>query len=122
MTVYTENLGDFGSREREMLAELLTCENNWPDAFEREGVKGAMNMNSGYVFLVNDDCQVLMMNGDDPELFHSTPYEGHEGFLSDLMEEHKPSDLNQDDIDYIVSCAKNENIFLDGSWEEIEED
>ncbi len=94
MTAYTENLGDFGIRERAMLAKLLTCENQWPDAFYLKGVKGVANMNSGYVFLVNDDHQCLMMNGDSPELFHSTPYEGHEGLaLKALGEKTMPKKL-----------------------------
>lgn len=51
--VYTENLADFGSRERSMAAELLAA--RLPDGFPDDGVKLAMNRNSGFVFLVNAD-------------------------------------------------------------------
>ncbi len=116
---YTEDLSDFGSRERSMLAELLAAD--LPEGFNDDGVKAAMNRDSGYVFLVNSDCQVAMMNGDKAEIFHSTPYKGHEGFLSDLLEEYKPDDMNQDDIDYILSAADNEGAELPEAWQKIKE-
>ena len=68
---YTENLADFGAREREMAAKLLAA--GLPDGFNDGGVKLAFNRNSGYVFLVNEDYQVAMMNGGNMQLFHSLP-------------------------------------------------
>ena len=112
---YTENLADFGSRERHMAAELLT--HPLPDNFSDSGVRIAFNMNSGCVFLVNDDYQCAMMNGDRLEIFHFTPYEGHEGFLSDLLDEYSPDDLSSEDADYLRQAADAENLALPAAWE-----
>ena len=116
---YTENLADFGARERNMAAELLA--HPLPDNFSDSGVRVAFNMNSGYVFLVNDDFQCAMMNGDNLEIFHSTPYEGHEGFLSDLLDEYSPDDLNSEDTDYLRQAAEAEGVTLPEAWQETAE-
>ena len=113
--VYTEDLADFGAREREMAAELLAA--GLPDGFSDDGVKLAMNRNSGYVFLVNSDYQCAMMNGDNIEIFHTTPYDGHEGFLSDLLSEYAPDDLNDDDVEYLRQAADAENVELPEAWQ-----
>lgn len=115
MNFYTENLADFGSRERAMAGELLSAD--LPRNFNAEGVRVAMNMNSGYVFLVNDDYQVAMMNGYHMAIFHTTPYHGHEGFLEDLLNELHPDDLNQEDIDYILRESEIEHIDLPVIWQ-----
>ena len=117
--VYTEDLADFGSRERTMAAELLAA--GLPDGFSDDGVKLAMNRNSGYVFLVNADYQCAMMNGDRIEIFHSTPYDGREGFLTDLLEEYTPDDLNSDDVEYLRQAADAENVELPEAWQVSEE-
>ena len=114
MDYYTENLVEFGSRERKMAAELLS--HPFPDGFIDQGVRTAFNKNSGFVFLVNDDYQCAMMNGDTLEIFHSTPYDGIEGFLSDLPEENEPGDLHREDAEYLIQCAENEGIELTGEW------
>jgi hypothetical protein len=115
---YTENLADFGRRERYMLRELLS--HPLPKGFDGTRVKAAFNRNSGNVFLVNEDRQCAMMNGNGLELFHSTPYQGHEGFLSDLVDEHAPDDLHAEDVEYIRDAAKNEGFELTGKWAESE--
>lgn len=115
MNFYTENLADFGSRERAMAGELLSAD--LPRNFNAVGVRVAMNMNSGYVFLVNDDFQVAMMNGYHMAIFHTTPYHGHEGFLEDLLNELHPDDLNQEDIDYILRESEIESLNLPEVWQ-----
>jgi hypothetical protein len=115
MNFYTENLADFGSRERAMAGELLSAD--LPRNFNGSGVRVAFNMNSGYVFLVNDDYQVAMMNGYHMAIFHTTPYHGHEGFLEDLLNELTPDELNQEDIDYILREVEIENIDLPEIWQ-----
>ncbi len=111
---YTENLGDFGIRERMMAAELLV--QPLPDGFSDSGVKVAFNRNSGFVFLVNEDYQCAMMNGHTLDIFHSTPYEGHEGFLCDLLEEYTPDDLHADDVEYLRNAAESEGADLPDAW------
>ncbi len=112
--VYTEDLADFGRRERAEAARLLA--EPLPETFYNDGVKLAFNRNSGNVFLVNSDYQVAMMNGVDLQVFHTTPYEGHEGFIEDLLEEYTPDDLNREDAEYIRDAAEAEGVALPEAW------
>jgi hypothetical protein len=86
-----------------MLRDIFDAwlKNGLPEGFEQDNVRPAMNMNSGYVFLVNDDYQVAMMNGDELEIYHTLPYSGLEGFISELLDENNLDDLHNDDIEYI---------------------
>src|SRR4030042_2283892 len=97
--IYTENLADFGIRERSLAGKLLALP--LPDGFYDDGVKLAFNRNSGFVFLVNADYQCAMLNSATGKLglWHSTPYNGHEGFLADLLAEYTPDSLNADDVE-----------------------
>jgi len=113
---YTENLADFGNIERDEAGKLLQA--RLPDNFYNEGVRVAFNTSSGYVFLVNNDYQTAMFNGDELELFHSTPYNGHEGFISDLLDEFQPDDLHAEDADYIIynAIAEGTDIPVTSAW------
>lgn len=103
---YTEDLADFGQRERFLLAELLNAwnANGLPEGFDCGQVRPAFNANSGNVFLVNAEYQTAMMNGDTLDLWHFLPYGGEEGFLCDLIEL-DPETLNAEDIEYIQQYA-----------------
>lgn len=101
MNYYTENIADFGIREIAMAADLMkaVAEGNCP--IHRGGLRPAMNTNSGYVFLVNEDYEVAMMNGDKIEQFFTSPETGQEGFLEDFEGEdfiHLITELGLDDI------------------------
>jgi PAS domain-containing protein len=111
---YTENLADFGYIEREEAGRLLLA--TLPENFGTEGVRVAFNTLSGYVFLVNDDYQCAMFNDGQLEIFHSTPYQGIEGFISDLLAENLPDDLHQEDAEYILTCAEQERAELPEAW------
>lgn len=113
----TTNLGDFGYRELDMAADLLKAwaNANLPDDFELKGVQIMLNQNSGNVFLVNEEFQVCMKNGEQIEMFYSTPYEGFEGFADDLKSEYENDgeNWNEDDIQFlidnnIIECEENE--------------
>ena len=117
--IYTEDLADFGSRERAMAAELLA--KPLPETFTDDGVKLAMNRNSGYVFLVNSDYQCAMMNGDKLQVFHSTPYSGLEGFIEDLLTENDPDEIHHEDAEYIRDMAEAEGVELPDNWKTEEE-
>ena len=72
--VYTEDFADIMSCSRERY-EVLQIINAWnhnglPDDFYEDNVRLAFNKNSGYVFLVNDDCLVDMMYGNILECFY----------------------------------------------------
>lgn len=105
----TTNLADFGYRELDMAADLLKAYANGkgPDNFDTDGVTLMMNQNSGNVFLTNEECQVLMMNGDDLEEWYFTPHNGHEGFADDLKAayEANPDDWHEDDVQYLIDCG-----------------
>ncbi|AEV99710.1 hypothetical protein A4D02_35385 [Niastella koreensis] len=114
---YTENLADFGFREIKMLSQILNAwvENGLPNDFYTEGVRAAFNRNSGNVFLTNDEYQVAMMNGGNLESFYTTPYEGHEGFLEELLE-NDPTEYHHEDIEFITEIAKSNSIELPKPW------
>ena len=90
--VYTEDFADIMSCSRERY-EVLQIINAWnhnglPSNFYEDNVRLAFNKNSGYVFLVNDDCQVAMMNGNNLECFYTSPYDGREGFIDELFDDY----------------------------------
>jgi DNA-directed RNA polymerase subunit RPC12/RpoP len=83
MTYYHElDLSKFGYREMKELATLLTCCTSITKPFPRFTVidKVGFNMNSGNVFLIDEDSNVVMMNGNSIEEFISCPNCGHEDF------------------------------------------
>ena len=114
---YSEDLGEILScaRERRMVMEILQA---WdraglPDDFDDSGVKVAFNKSSGNVFLVNEDYQVAMMNGDELESFYTSPYEGTEGFFADLLDEYP--DMHPEDKEWFEAIAKQRDVTLPSS-------
>tara|TARA_Y100001972_G_C7462608_1_gene236004 strand:+ start:108 stop:461 length:354 start_codon:yes stop_codon:yes gene_type:complete len=104
---YTENLSDFGHRELEEANKLTTAmKNGLPDDFDGLGVKLAFNSNSGFVFLTNAEYQVAMVD-DKGKLysFYTTPYEGYEGSLEELLEEY--DNMSPDDQEYVDSIKES---------------
>jgi hypothetical protein len=97
----TYDMSQFGWREMKLAAELLNAYASNKPEWLGNGVKLAMNRNSGFVFLTDEDYNVGLMNGDKLDMWLSTPYHGHEGFLEDLLDEYKPDDLNGDDAEYL---------------------
>lgn len=82
----TRNLSEYGYRELDMAGDLLKAigKQGLPNGFNDDGVTVEFNPNSGYVFLVNDDDQTAMMNGDKLEHYLSCGYCGAEGFKEDF--------------------------------------
>ena len=100
---YTENLAEFGYREIKELRDILDAwvNHGLPDNFYGDGVKPAFNKNSGYVFLVNSDYDVVMLTSEGKlERWYMLPYSGEEGFLDDLLELDQES-MHADDIEYL---------------------
>lgn len=112
---YTEDLSDFGARERQMLGQILL--KTFPEGFSEEKVRGAFNPNSGNVFLINAAYQTAMINPSNGELeiHHSTPYNGVEGFLSELLE-NPPGDYHPEDQEYLRMNAGFEEVDMPESW------
>jgi hypothetical protein len=60
------NLEGFGFRELDIASRLLAkvSEYGYPRDFSDAGISLAFNTHSGYVFLTNEDYQVLMLEND----------------------------------------------------------
>lgn len=107
----TTDLSKFGFRELKLLELTLTAmrEKGLPNDFDLTGVTPMFNMDSGEVFLTNDDCQVAMRTDEGKlETWHCCYYCSHEGFLSDF--EHDPQD--QDCVD----CMRDAGVPLDENY------
>ena len=106
----TTDLANFGHREREMAEKLLKAwrEQGLPQDFDNEEVTIMMNQDSGNVFLTNDEYQTAMITvGGKLKSFYNTPYEGHEGFFSELLEELDDS-WHKEDVEYLMSIAQTD--------------
>lgn len=103
--ITTTDLARFGSRERALLIELLTAwqDEGLPEDFDNDEVRPMLNTQSASVFLTNADYAVAMMNGDQLESFYSTPYEGREGFWSELVAEY--DEMHPQDREYLAEIA-----------------
>ena len=106
--VYTEDFSEFGFRELDEAGKLLTAiKNGLPPLFDDEGIKVGFNKNSGLVFLTNSEYQVAMLD-DKGKLynFYTTPYEGYEGSLEELLQEY--DNMQEEDkefVDQLVACG-----------------
>jgi hypothetical protein len=82
----TTDLANFGQLELKKLEILLTAyrEQEIPLGFYMKEVVPMLNINSGCVFITNEDCQVLMLNDNNLEMWHSCPNCGYEGFNEQL--------------------------------------
>jgi hypothetical protein len=105
-------LSVLGFREIGMLAQLLQA---WSDQklsslakkYFAELEDWGYNSKSGFVFLVDIYYNVLMYNDSIKklDLFLSTPYEGQEGFIEDLLIDFKT--LDEEDQDFVERYYKD---------------
>ena len=103
MTDLTSDLGDFGIREIKMARDLLDAWVNLglPADFLFDGVTVMLNPMSGYVFLTNAECQVAVIEDGELVSFYSSPWEGHEGTLAELVEMFDAETWNGEDIEWL---------------------
>lgn len=92
------NLANFREREMELAADLLRSYaragqrrdgkqyNALPESWCDDGVKLAVNPNSGFVFLSNEESQALVDTDDGVAMWYFTPYYGVEGTLEEVAE------------------------------------
>jgi hypothetical protein len=82
----TRDLLNFGYRELDMAGTLLKTFQTVNDdtKYLNSNVTIEFNQSSGNVFLVDEDCNVAMMNGHQLEDWFSCPICGHEGFKKDM--------------------------------------
>jgi hypothetical protein len=106
----TTDLADFGMREIRMARDLLEawCEHGLPDDFENDGVVAMLNPMSSYVFLTNAEFQVAVV-GDTGELvsFYTSPCDGHEGTLDELIEMFDADTWNGEDIEWLEEIRES---------------
>ena len=113
--VVTADLSRFGPREIGIAAELLQAlvrasQSPTIDRRYMDGLTINMNVNRGYVFLSDDDCNRYMMNGDQLEQFLCSPYGGHEGFYDELIDEYE--DMHFDDQEWLRDHAQAYNLAM----------
>lgn len=99
--IVTSDLSKFGYRELELAQDILTAwrKHGLPEDFWDDGVQLSFNAYSGYVSLTNSDYQVAIEEDGKLVSFYSTPYEGREGTLEELLEEYE--DMHPEDQAYI---------------------
>ncbi len=86
----TSDWSKFGHIEIEEAKELLSHIKE----IETYGkVEVQFNLSSGFVFLVDEDFNVFMMNNDKIEQFYSCSECGEEGFKEEFTEENRNSKI-----------------------------
>ena len=66
-----------------------------PRWFDDSGVTVEFNPNSGCVFLVNDECQVLVFDGTNLIGWFFLGYACNEGTAEDLWDEYERGDIDE---------------------------
>lgn len=107
-----ENMECFGYREIGIAADLMRAyaDGKAPDWFSDYGVTIEFNPNSGYVFLTNDDCEVLMLDGMDLVGWFFLSYAGNEGTAEDLWEAFEDGDIDDQDLEQLQQIFEMENM------------
>ena len=105
--IVTKDLSEFGYREQELAQDIFIAwrNNGLPQDFYNDGVELWFNKNSGYVFLSNSDYQVAIEEEGKLVSFYTTPYEGREGTLEELLEEYE--DMHPEDKEFIDELKNN---------------
>lgn len=108
--IVTADLSRFGYRELALAGELLKAfgDNGSPTGFNDDGVSLMFNANSGNVFLATENGDVCMMTDEGKlETWYNLGYEGHEGFLDDLLGNYRLGSIRHpDDIQQLREIAK----------------
>lgn len=84
----TRDISLFGYREKEIAADLLKAQGSSVDntQFLGDGVSVEFNPMSGSVFLVDENYNVAMLNGELLEDWLNCPECGEEGFKEELKD------------------------------------
>ena len=100
----TNDLKEFGYREKEIAADLLKTLNTEKDKtrFLEDDITIYFNMNSGNVFLMDSNYNVAMLNGDILDDWIVCPECGNEGFYSEFKEEFEDCECCQEYFNDIV--------------------
>ena len=84
--VVTADLSKFGYRELSEAADLLKAYADNPSVLDGDDVSVSFNMNSGYVFLSDEDFNTALINHESGKLekWYNCPVCGHEGFHGEM--------------------------------------
>jgi len=83
-SIITADFSKFGYRELQLASELLQAYLKQGAEFLTDGITLNFNINSGFVFLSDEDYNVAMLNGEELEQFFSCPECGTEGFKEEF--------------------------------------
>lgn len=113
MSENIKGIGKMSYHERKEAIELLTLYNEEKmtelaksKVYDDGAIDVEFNPNSGCVFLIDEEYNCFMKNGEELDLFIYTPYKGVEGFFDEVMDEFM--DLHPDDQDYMLGLATDE--------------
>ena len=103
----TSDISKFGNKELDEAGDLLKAYAANPSVLDGDEVTIFFNMESGYVFLSDEDANVALINDDTGKIekFYTCPYCGHEGFHGDMC--HSPQDPECTDFMESLDVAKN---------------
>lgn len=101
----------WGYRELDEAAKLLDQYSDRPTESGIEGdLKLGFNMDSGNVFLYDDEGNCAMLNAEDKlEPWYSCPSCGHEGFKADMAHVPESSECSEYLVQIGLMPAENEN-------------
>jgi hypothetical protein len=102
----TQDLSKFGYMELKEAAKLLSAYKQLNDKtnFLGNEIRVEFNPESGNVFLVDEDCNVAMMNGNELQDWFVCPNCSHEGFAEDM----KHGEDDKDCQEYLEQILKVE--------------
>jgi hypothetical protein len=111
-TITTTNIADFSNREILQASDILKAYamRNWRHPYFYGEPQLMKNNFSGFVFLVDEGGEggnVLMLNGEELEGFYTSPYEGMEGFFSELLDEYKNDNMHREDMEWFEQLAQD---------------
>lgn len=107
----TNDLSQFSDAAlREAGQLLIAYANNNHDNFYEGGVKLEYNPTSQKVFITNDDCQVLMADGEDLREWYWLSYAGEEGFALDLYGDFRNGNIDENDYEQLADILESEGL------------
>lgn len=104
------NSENLGYRELNMVRNLLNAwlDDGLPDDFNDEFEDIIVDFDFNKAYLANADGQVAMLNGDKIESYYTTPNQGVEGFLEDLIKSVESGEIDDyDDMKYVLELCDN---------------
>jgi hypothetical protein len=108
-----ENTTDLAEFSISAISDASDLLNAWmrdglPDGFEQDNVTVMLNPNSGYVFLTNAELQAAVIEHGKLVEFLTSPYDCHEGTLTDLIDAFDAETWHPEDIEWFDNLNNKE--------------